>query len=80
MNLVEDVVHEEKCSLFHYLVKSKKSLLEVVHDPEASQTKCKFVQQKQSEQLACYSQKALHGYFGRPWDKLMSWPAHIGLA
>ena len=69
---VEDVVHEEKCSLFHYLAKSKESLLKVVHDSgliEASETKCEFVRRKQAERLTCYSQKALHSYFVRSRDE-----------
>ena len=69
---VEDVVHEERCSLFHCLAKSKESLLKVAHDSgliETSETKCEFVRRKQAERLTCYSQKALYGYFVRSRDE-----------
>ena len=57
---------------FHYLKLSKESLLKVVHGSgliETSETKREFMWHKQSEWLACYSQKALHSYFVRSWDK-----------
>ena len=70
-----DVLHKEKCSLFHYLVKSKESLLKVVYGSgliETSETKCEFMQREQSEWLAFYLQKALYGYFVRSQDKNVS--------
>ena len=65
---VEDVVHEEKCSLFHYLSKSQEPLLTAVRVScliGASETKQGFIRHKQLERFTCYSEKALHGYFVR---------------
>ena len=69
---IEDVVQEEKCYLFRYLLRSKESLLTAVFNSgliETSETKCEFVKRKQSERWTSYSQKALHGNFVRSRDK-----------
>ena len=69
---IKDVVQEEKCSLFHYLLRSKESLLTAVFNSgliETSERKCEFVKCKQSKRWTGYSQKALHGYFVRSRDK-----------
>ena len=69
---VEDVVHEEKCSLFHYLSKSQKPLLTAVRVSRligASETKQDFIWHKQLERFTCYSERALHGYFVRLCDR-----------
>ena len=69
---VEDVVYEEKCSLFHYLSKSQEPLLIAVRVSSlisVSETKRDFIQHKQLERFTCYSEKALHGYFVRSRDR-----------
>ena len=69
---VEDVVYEEKCSLFHYLSKSQEPLLIAVRVSSlisVSETKRDFIQHKQLERFTCYFEKALHGYFVRSRDR-----------
>jgi len=56
LKLVEDVVCEEKCSLFHYLSKSREPLLKAVRILGllgASETKRDFVQCQQCQDVHC---------------------------
>ena len=69
---VEDVVYEQKCSLFHYLYKNQEPLLTAVRVScfiSVSETKRDFIQHKQLERFTCYSEKAFHGYFVRSCDR-----------